>query len=216
MIKVYGMPDTRSTRVLWALEEASTEYEFITINLGSGEAKQAPYLNQNPSGKIPTLVHDDLVLTESAAICTYIGDLFPETNLTPACKTSGRALYNQWCYFAMTELEQPLWSMAKHRFALPKEYRIKEMLLTANYEFETALDVFSLRLGDRQFLVGDQLTCADLITANILSWAKRGGKRAISLRHDNVEQYLERMLAREAFLRVQNREQKTNDDHKPL
>jgi glutathione S-transferase len=80
------------------------------------------------------------------------------------------------------------------------------MLITANYEFDKALDVFSLRLSDREFLVGDRFTYADLIVANILSWTKRGGKRAMSLRHDNVEQYLERMLSREAFLRVQQRE----------
>jgi glutathione S-transferase len=207
MIKVYGMPDTRSTRVLWVLEEANADYEFIKVDLGKGEAREESYLKLNPSGKVPTLIHDDFVLTESAAICTYIGDLFPDSNLIPACRTSERAIFNQWCYFAMTELEQPLWSMAKHRFALPKEYRIREMLITANYEFDKALDVFSLRLSDSEFLVGDRFTCADLIVANILSWAKRGGKRAMSLRHDNIEQYLERMLSREAFLRVQKREQ---------
>jgi len=107
----------------------------------------------------------------------------------------------------MTELEQPLWSLAKHRFILPKEYRIREMLVTANYEFEKALDIFSLRLGDSEYLVGNRFSTADIITANILSWAKRGGKRAIPLRHDNIERYLEHMLSREAFLRVRTREQ---------
>jgi glutathione S-transferase len=207
MLKVYGMPDTRSTRVLWVLEEANADYEFIKVDLGKGEARQENYLELNPSGKIPTLIHDGLILTESAAICTYISDLFPDSNLIPACRTAERAVYNQWCYFAMTELEQPLWTMAKHRSVLPKEYRVREMLVTANYEFEKILDVFSLRLRDREFLVGDRFTCADLIVANILSWAKRGGKRAMSLRHDNIEQYLERMLSRAAFLRVQKREQ---------
>jgi len=206
MIKVYGMPGTRSTRVLWVLEEANADYEFIKVDPGKGETREESYLKLNPSGKVPTLIHNGLVLTESAAICTYIGDLFPDANLIPACRTPERAIYNQWCYFAMTELEQPLWSMAKHRFVLPKEYRIRKMLVTANYEFEKTLDVFSLRLSDREFLVGDRFTCADLIVANILSWAKRGGKHAMSLRHDNIEQYLDRMLSREAFLRAQKRE----------
>lgn len=207
MIKVYGMPNTRSTRVLWALEEANANYEFIKVDLVKGEAKQKNYLKLNPGGKVPTLVHNDMILTESAAICTYVGDLFPDSNLTPPHSTSNRAIYNQWCYFAMTELEQPLWSMAKHRFALPKEYRIKEMLVTAIYEFEKALDVLSLRLSGRDFIVGERFTCADLLVANILSWAKQGGKRAIPLRHDIVEQYYERMLSRKAFIRAQEREQ---------
>ena len=206
MIKVYGKAGTRSTRVLWALEEAGVDYEFIPIDL-RGEAKQDAYLKLNPGGKIPTLVHDDLVLTESAAICTYIGDLFPASKLVPAANSIDRALYNQHCYFTMTELEQPLWSLVKHRFNLPKEFRIRDMVTTATYEFEKAVDVFSLRLGKREFLVGDNFTCADLITASTLKWATQGGKRALSLRHDNVERYLDRMFAREAIIRVQKREQ---------
>ncbi|MBL1321282.1 MAG: glutathione S-transferase family protein [Methylophaga sp.] len=207
MIKIYGKSGTRSTRVLWALEEAGADYEFITVDLGKGEAKQDAYLKLNPGAKVPSLVHNDLVLTESAAICTYIGDLFPDSKLVPAYNSSERAIYNQSCYFAMTELEQALWSMAKHRFALPKEFRIRDMITTATYEFEKALDVFSVCLGDREFLVGDNFTCADLITASILKWAAQGGKRARSLRHDNVEQYLGRILSREAFVRAQAREQ---------
>ncbi len=206
MIKIYGMPNTRSDRVIWSLEEAGADYQFIKVELGKGEGKLEPYLKLNPSGKVPTLVHDNLILTESVAICTYIGDLYPQSNLTPAYGTPDRATYNQWCFFAMTELEQPLWSMAKHRFALPKEYRIRDMLITANYEFEKVLDVFSQRLGDREFLVSDQFTCADLISASILNWAQRGGKRAIPLRHENIENYLERMLSRDGFLRMQKRE----------
>ena len=206
MIKIYGKPATRSTRALWALEEAGADYEFIPIDL-RGKAKQDAYLKLNPGGKIPTLVHDDLVLTESAAICTYIGDLFPDSKLVPAGNSIDRSLYNQHCYFAMTELEQPLWSLAKHRFALPKEFRIRDMITTATYEFEKALDVFSLRLGNRKYLVDDNFTCADLITASILKWAAQGGKRALSLRHDNIERYLDRIFDREALIRVQKREQ---------
>ena len=209
MIKIYGAPHTRTTRVLWALEEAGTDYEFIHIKLGEGEGRQAPYLKLNPTGKVPTLVHDDLILTESAAICTYIGDLFPESHLTPACGTTDRANYNKWCYFAMTELEQPLWSMAKHKFALPKEYRLREMLVTAAYEFDKVLDVFSLRLGDNEFLIGDSFSNADIIVTSILNWARNGGKRAIPLRHQNIEEYLDRMTSREAFKQVLKREEKT-------
>jgi glutathione S-transferase len=207
MIQVYGQASSCSTRVLWALEESGADYVFIPIDLRKGEGKYASYLKLNPGGKVPTLVHNDLVLTESAAICAYIADLFPESNLIPAYQTPDRALYYQSCYFAMTELEQPLWNIAKHRFALPKEFRIRDMLKTATYEFEQALEVLSQRLGEREFLVGEHFTCADLITASILNWAKQGGKRALSLQHDNIEHYLERMFSREALLRAQQREQ---------
>ena len=209
MIKIYGTPNTRTSRVLWALEETGADYDFIHIQLGKGEGRQEPYLKLNPTGKVPTLVHNDLVLTESAAICTYIGDLFPNSHLTPASGTADRAIYNQWCFFAMTELEQPLWSMVKHKFALPKEYRLREMLTTASYEFDKVIDVFSLRLADREFLVGDSFSNADIIVASILDWARNGNKRSIPLCHENIEKYLDRILAREAFSRVLEREEKT-------
>ena len=205
MLKIYGYPKTRSSRVVWALEEAEAEYEYLLTAPGT-EAKQPPYLKLNPGGKVPTLIDDDFILTESAAICTYIGDLYPASKLTPACGTRDRAAYNQWCFFAMTELEQPLWSMAKHRFALPKEYRLPAMMNTAAYEFNRALDVFHQRLGDRNYLVGDRFTCADLLIASILNWASMNSKEDHPLQYSTVEAYLQRMLERPAFSRAQARE----------
>lgn len=206
MIKIFGMPATRSTRALWALEEAGAEYEFIKVDLKKGEGKEKTYLELNPTGKIPTLADGDLILTESAAICTYIGDQFPDSKLTPPFGTSDRALYDQWCFFLMTELEQPLWNMSKHQFALPKEFRIHEMQKTATFELEKMLDVFSARLGVHEFLVSEHFTCADILAASILQWARGGGKRIRSLQHENSENYLDRMVSRKAVLQVVERE----------
>src|SRR6266581_3450699 len=77
MITLYGCPTTRSTRAAWALEEAGAEYAYVRLDLSKGDGRQPAYLAINPGGKVPTLVDGDLRLTESAAICTYIGDNFP-------------------------------------------------------------------------------------------------------------------------------------------
>jgi len=77
MIKLYGFPQTRSVRAAWALEEAGADYEYELVNLRAGEHKQATFLAINPFGKIPSLVDEGLVVTESAAICTYIAEKFP-------------------------------------------------------------------------------------------------------------------------------------------
>jgi glutathione S-transferase len=68
MITVYGLPRSRSTRALWALEEAGQAYEFIALNFAKGEQQTDAYLALNPGAKVPTLVEGDLILTESAAI----------------------------------------------------------------------------------------------------------------------------------------------------
>ena len=84
MIKVYGFPNSRSGRVVWALEEAGVDYAYVKVDLFKGEGRRPPYIDINPGGKVPTLIDGDLLLTESAAICTYIGDLFPVSGLVPA------------------------------------------------------------------------------------------------------------------------------------
>lgn len=119
MLTVFGFPNTRSARAVWALEEAGAEYDYIKVNLFKGQGRRPPYIDLNPGGKVPALRDGDFVLAESGAICTYIGDKFPESGLTPPIGTQERARYYQWCFFVIGELEQPLWTMAKHRFALP-------------------------------------------------------------------------------------------------
>src|SRR3990167_6397396 len=113
MICIYGFPNTSTTRATWALEEAGASYEFVPVNLTRGEHKQPDFLRLSPGGKVPVLVDEDLLLTESAAICTYIGEKFPHSRLVP---TNGheRARYLQWCFFAMSEFETPLWTLTKH------------------------------------------------------------------------------------------------------
>ena len=84
MIKVYGFPQTRSRRITWMLEELEQEYEFVLVDFNKGEAQSAKYLAINPAGKVPAMGDDELLLTESAAILTYLGDKYPEMDLVPA------------------------------------------------------------------------------------------------------------------------------------
>lgn len=204
MFQVYGCPRTRSTRVVWALEEAGAEYEYQKVDLFAGEGRQPAYLALNPGGKVPALADGDLVLTESAAICTYIGDAFPSSGLTPPFDSPERARYNQWCFFAMCELEQPLWTIAKHRFALPESRRVSAVIDTAAWEFAIAAKVLATGLGGREFLIAERFTAADILVAHTLSWAQ---SFELPLGHTVLEAYVERLLARPALARATLREQ---------
>lgn len=202
MLQVYGCPNTRSARVVWALEEAGAEYDYHLIDLRTGAGFQPDYLAINPGGKVPALVDGDLILTESAAICTYVGDRFPASALTPPTGSAERALYNRWCFFAMSELEQPLWTIAKHRFALPEKRRVPAMIDTAIWEFAVAAKILTLGLGQRDYLVGERFTAADLLVAHTLKWA-----RVYQLDLGPLDAYADRVLARPAFARAKQREQ---------
>lgn len=203
MLKLYGSPNTRSTRVTWALEEAGAEYEFIHINLKKGEHKQPAFLSINPAGKIPALVDGDLVLSESAAICTYIGDKFPQSGLVPPVSDpANRALYLHWCFFAMTELEAPLWTGEKHAGLLPKERQVPAVIETCKWEFDRAAAVLTQHMQGREYAIGEGFTAADIIFARVLNWA-RG--REITL-NETLGNYADRMLARPAVARANAKE----------
>lgn len=202
-MKVFGHPMSRSARVVWALEEAGAEYEFQKVDLMKGEARKPGYLEINPLGKVPTLVDGDLVLTESAAICTYIGERFPTAKLIPPAGTPDRARHLSLCFFVIGELEQPLWTMAKHRFALPEKLRVPAVVDTARREFERPTAALAVWLDGREYLVGDGFTIADVLVGHTLSWARNAN---VPLGHDVLEDYADRMLARPALARARERE----------
>jgi len=133
MIKLYGRGESRSFRGLWALAESGLEYSYVTVQ--HGDANSAYYETINSQAKVPTLVDGDLVLTESAAIVNYVAMRATAAELMPS-DIALRARYDEICYFVMTDLEQPLWSIGKHRSKLPESLRQPGMLKTAKFEFE--------------------------------------------------------------------------------
>jgi glutathione S-transferase len=203
MYQIYGMPRTRSTRVVWALEELGAEYQLHLVDLTKGEGQSAEFLKLNPAGKVPVLIDGELVLTESAAIITYLGDQQPQAELVPRPGTPQRGQYDQWCHFVLSELEQPLWLIGKHRFALPAEKRVPAILEVAPWEFQRAAAVLAKRLEGREYLVGDGFTLVDILAAHTLLWA-----RAFKVPHGiaNLDAYEQRICARPAFTRARERE----------
>tara|TARA_R110002072_G_scaffold5527_10_gene35428 strand:+ start:172 stop:717 length:546 start_codon:yes stop_codon:yes gene_type:complete len=150
------------------LLESGVQFEYIHVDR---ENLPDNYQGLNSQIKVPTLVDEDLVLNESAAIVNYAGQL-ASSELIPT-EIKRRAYYDEICYFIMTELEQPLWSIGKHMFAIPEEYRLKAMLKTAKWEFEKAQTALQVRLADRDFAVGTTFTLADVLLAQTLNWAVR-------------------------------------------
>ena len=202
-MKVFGFPNTRSARVVWTLEEAGAPYEYVLVNLLKGEARQPQFLDLNPGGKVPAFSDGDLLLTESGAICTHIADKYPASKLAPTPGSDDRARFHQWCLFALTELEQPLWTLSKHQFALPEKVRVPAILDTARWEFARAAKVFAQGLASREFIVGDTFTVADILLANTLNWAR---VRKVEIEPPALNAYADRLLARPACQRAVQRE----------
>ena len=174
MITLYGSNLSRSFRALWALEEVETRYEYKQVKIGSNEdngTQTDSYKQLNFQGKVPTLVDDDIVITESAAIVNYIARKFLEYRLIPINNNQLQSQYDEVCYFILSDLEQSLWTYAKHRFALPAELRIKEIKKTTEWEFARSQAALENYLKDKEYAVGNHFTMADILISQTLQWA---------------------------------------------
>jgi glutathione S-transferase len=201
MITIHGFENTRSLRALWAAEEAGIDYCYARVDLKQGAARAPEFLRLNPGGKVPVLVEGDLVLSESVAICERIGRLGETLAPPPASVAYARCL--QWCCFAVTELEQPLWVHAKHTFALPPAQRVPEVLKVVPWEFARAARVLAESLASQAFILGDQFTIADILLGHTLFWAQ---SRELPLGSECLEAYVRRLQARPALARAVARE----------
>jgi glutathione S-transferase len=170
-MKLYGFSRSRALRAVWAAEEAGVDYTFVPVDAAQGGLSDPAFLALNPAGKVPVLVDGDLVLTESAAIATWLADQAPTRALVPPHGTAQRARYLQWCFFVVTELEQALWVINKHKFVLPKALRV-DVRPAALHEWARYAKVLEAGLVGQPYLCGAQFTMADLLAAHTLIWAK--------------------------------------------
>jgi glutathione S-transferase len=191
-MKLYGFGPTRSLRALWGLRELDAEFEFVPVDLVAGEHRKPDFLRLNPAGKLPVLVDGDVVVTESAAIVLYLGEKYPAKGLMPK-DLAARAQVYRWIMFAVTELEQPLWRMARHKNVYPEHKRLPADIALASEEFVAMAAVLDRHMEDRDFVVGDHLTAADCVMAYTLDWGNM-----VHLLDDcpRLRAYVERMYAR--------------------
>ena len=201
MLTLYGLPKTRSDRALWALEEKGVPYQFQYVDLGIGEGRAPEFLALNPAGKIPLLVDGDVVISESISICNYIADRCAGNAIAPVFGSDERAHYDQWCSFAISELEQPLWAMAKHRFVLPEERRVPAIIDTARWEFTVAAQILAKGLEGREFILGNNFSAADILLGHTLAWARAFD---VVTEQPTVDAYADRLFARPAFVVVKD------------
>lgn len=204
MITLYGYPNTRSLRVSWMLEELNQVYEYSLVDFSKGESQSPEFLAINPAGKVPVLIDDDLLLTESAAINTYLGDKLGREDLVPRAGTAQRARYDQWCQFAVSELEQPIWTIAKHKFALPRKFRVKEIFATAEWELQKSLTLLSDNLSDRDFMLNDAFSAVDILIGQTLQWVMSFEQ---VVPQKNLQDYNQRLNDRPALKSARLREE---------
>lgn len=191
-LTLYTNPMSRGRIARWMLEETGADYDVVPVQWA---AKDAAFLAVNPMGKVPTIVHDGTVVTECAAICTYLADAFPEAGLAPP--VDRRGAYYRALFFAAGPLEQAVTSRAMGwEITDPAK---QGMLGFGNYERTIdTLDGLVSAAGNG-WLAADRFTAADLYVGAHLAWGLQFGsipKRAV------FERFVGRVTARDAAVRA--------------
>ncbi|MFL1405332.1 glutathione S-transferase family protein [Marinobacter sp. M1N3S26] len=169
-MKLYGAPPTRVLRVIWLLNELGLEYEMLPVDLLNGEQMNPEFLALNPAAKVPVLIDDGLVMTESAAIQLYLAEKHPQAGLIPETVEDRGQMY-RWIFFLVTEIEQPLWRIGRHTLLYPEDKRLPQDIALARQECIDMVAVLEQHMEGREFLVGDRLSVADFNAAYTLDWA---------------------------------------------
>lgn len=198
MLKLYYAQRTRSSRPRWTLEELGVPYEIVNVDTKAKENKRPDYLKINPMGVVPTLLDDGHPVYESAAICAYLADKFPEKALAPELKTYERGLYYQWLFFGMATLEPPTWAYYQHSVLLAEDRKRAEILDESRAKLTKAVGVVSEALGENQYLVGDRFTVADIVVGSVLNW----GRAMKLIQDERLSAYIHRLVDRPAYKRA--------------
>ena len=159
-LTLYTHPMSRGRVARWMLEETGLPYTAEILEYGT-TMKSTEYLAINPMGKVPAIRHGDTVVTENAAIALYLADLVPDKNLAPPVGSAERGPYYRWISF-MGPLEQAM--MSKHGGVTPEP-------MSAGFgSVEDVTHALDAAIGDRDFIVGDHFTMADLLVSANIGW----------------------------------------------
>lgn len=192
MYTVIGTTNSRTLRVLWMLEELGAPYDHVPANPQSDGVVEF-----NPAGKVPVLIVDGTPVTDSTAILTYLAD--HHGTLTHQAGTLERARQDSLTQLILDEFDAALWMAARHSFILPEELRMSAIKNTLRWEFERSQRTLLHRMGEGDYLMGDQMTVPDIILAHCLTWALVARFPIVDAR---LSDYLDRMRARPAFQRA--------------
>ena len=158
----YTNPMSRGQIARWMLEEIGQPYDMIILDYDT-TMKAADYLAINPMGKVPAIVHRGKTVTEAAAICAYLADAFPDTNLSPP--TDQRTDYYRWLFFAAGPVEAAISNKALG-LVVPEE---RERSIGYG-NFDQAIDTLEQAVSGGRWICGDQFTAADVYVGSQIDW----------------------------------------------
>ena len=157
----YTNPMSRGQTVRWMLEEVGEPYETEILDYGT-TMKAEPYLSINPMGKVPAIRHGDRIVTEVAAICCYLADVFPQAGLAP--DPSDRADYYRWIFFTSGPVEAAISNRAVGWEPAPERQR-----MFGYGTYDASIATLEKSLSGRDYIAGGRFSAADVFVGSMVS-----------------------------------------------
>ena len=160
MMKLYNNAQSRGMTLFPLLKELEIEEQIDQIQIAYEDMHKADYLNINPMGKVPCLVDQGIVISETAAIFTYLADKYIEKGLAPALDDPKRGAYLKWMFFC----HGPLTEYMDLRSLEVSNERIEQKKRGLAFGDQETLFAF-LKQGMQQanpYLLGEKISAADL------------------------------------------------------
>ncbi len=201
---LYYAPGTASFAVHWMLIELGVEFRTERLDLTAGDQRSPDYLRVNPAGRVPALLIDGEVYTESAALLMLLAERHPAAGLAPSLDDPRRARWLELMIYLTNTLSSAMrdWFYAEKDGAPADADGIRRL---ARKRIESVWDRLNGLLADgRRYLLGEQMTTADLLATMLMRWSRNMPRPATSW--DHIKPYVTRMRARPAFLELSRRE----------
>jgi glutathione S-transferase len=191
-ITLFHAPNTRSSGAAILVEELGADYEIKLLNMKANEQRGPAFLAINPMGKVPAVMHGEVLITEQVAIYLYLTDLYPEAGLAPPVGDPQRGPYLRWMVFYGSCFEPAVIDRAMKRDPGPK-------LMSPYGDFDTMLAALLGQLGKGPYMLGSQFTSVDILWGTALRWM-------VNLKlvpdHPAITAYVKRIAARPIVIRV--------------
>lgn len=196
MITLYHRPKTRSTRLIFLLEELEAPYQIklVTTRTRDGKGAVDPD-NPHPHGKVPAISDDGVIVFESPAIALYLTDKFQNNRLGPLVGERERGAYVSWlCYY--TGVLEPAFMSKFMNAEVPRG--------TAGWvPLEEAMAAVVNLLSPGPYILGGRFSAADVLYGTTFAMF---GKSALIPKSTVIDDYVQRIVARPAFERAQARD----------
>ena len=205
--KLYHCRNARSFRPLWALEELGMEYELINLPFPP-RVQYKPYLEINPLGTIPFYTDGTVKMTESTAICEYLGQTQEGHALIIRPGEKDYGAYLNWMFFSDATLTFPQTLVLRYEMLEAKNRRQPQVADDYRMWFAGRLMSVDRHLEHNLWMAGGRFTMADIAIgyAILLASVLPPLEKCIT---SSCKVYLDRLRERPGFQSAQSRQKET-------